>query len=154
MKKWLPVLLLTFFSFGISLYNLGSRKVPETFWEPQRKGETITVDLGEVVTVGRIAFFGGIVRQGTYRAEYSEDGSTWSDGPIIKPEWVFRWEHCDGTWRGRYFKIIVDIPRGMLGEIGFFEVGQRNPLSVHAVLPVSAFPEVSEGFENLFDEQD
>lgn len=154
MKKWLPVFLLTIFSLGISLYNLGSRKVPETFWEPRRRGETIIVDLGEVTTVGRISFFGGIVRQGTYRVEYSEDNAIWNEGPVMKPEWVFRWEHCDGAWRGRYFKIIVDTPRGMLNEVGFFEVGKTSPLSVQTVSPASTFPEVSEGFENLFDEQD
>lgn len=154
MKKWLPVFLLTIFSLGISLYNLGSRKAPETFWEPRRRGETIIVDLGEVATVGRISFFGGIIRQGTYRVEYSEDNVIWNEGPVVKPEWVFRWEHCDGTWRGRYFKIIVDTPRGMLNEVGFFEVGKTSPLSVQTVSPASTFLEVSEGFENLFDEQD
>ncbi|NSW76752.1 MAG: phospholipid carrier-dependent glycosyltransferase [Candidatus Atribacteria bacterium] len=153
MKKWLSVFLLTIFSLGISLYNLGSRKVPETFWEPRRRGETIIVDLGEVATVGRISFFGGIIRQGTYRVEYSEDNAIWNEGPIMKPEWVFRWEHCDGMWRGRYFKIIVDTPRGMLNEVGFFEVGKTSPLSVQSVSPASTFPEVSEGFKNLFDEQ-
>lgn len=154
MKKWLPVFLLTIFSLGISLYNLGSQKVPETFWEPRRRGEAVIVDLGEVVTVGRISFFGGVIRQGTYRVEYSEDNAIWHEGPIVKPEWVFRWEHCDGTWRGRYFKIIVDTPRGMLNEVGFFEVGKTSPLAVRTVSPASTFPEVSEGFENLFDEQD
>ncbi|MGC8777685.1 MAG: phospholipid carrier-dependent glycosyltransferase [Candidatus Caldatribacteriaceae bacterium] len=112
------------------------------------------VDLEDVVEVGRISFFGAIVRQGTYRVEYSEDGKNWNKGPVIKPGWVFHWEHCDGLWKGRYFRIIVETPRGMLNEIGFFRVGEETPLPIRAVTPFSESPRVTKGFENLFDEQD
>jgi dolichyl-phosphate-mannose--protein O-mannosyl transferase len=154
MKKWLPALLLTLFSLGLSLYHLGSTQAPETFWEPQRAGESIVVDLGSIVEVGRMVFFGAIIRQGSYRVAYSEDGWSWNEGPAIKLEQVFRWEHRDGSWKGRYFKIIVDTPGGMLNEVGFFEAGTGKLLSVQGVQPFPGSVAPSPGFERLFDEQD
>lgn len=154
MKRWFFLLFLTIFFLGLSLYNLGSLKSPETFWEPQQKGESMVVDLGEVVTVGRISFFGSIIRQGSYKVDCSEDGFNWQKGPLLKPEQVFHWEHVDGPWRGRYFRITVENPRGMLNEIGFFQEGKKNLLSIHAVNPLPEFPALSPGFMNLFDEQE
>jgi len=154
MKKWFAVLFLTLFSLGLSLYHLGSTRAPETFWEPRRAGESIVVDLGRVVKVGRVVFFGAIIRQGSYRVAYSEDGWSWNEGPVIKPEQVFRWEHRDGSWKGRYFKIIVDTPRGMLNEVGFFEAGTGKLLSVQGVQPFPGSVAPSPGFEKLVDEQD
>ncbi|WP_438317675.1 glycosyltransferase family 39 protein [Candidatus Caldatribacterium sp. SIUC1] len=140
---------LSLFSLFVSLYRLGSRDVPKTFWEPQRVGETVLVDLGETRNVGRISCFFGLPRESTYRIEYSEDGVTWRKGPEMKPDWVFRWEHVDGPFSGRYFRIVVEQPRGMLGEMAFFEAGSSRPLPIASVTALSA----SEGYERLFDEQ-
>ncbi len=148
-RTFLFLLALSLFSLLVSLYRLGFRDVPKTFWEPQRPGETVLVDLGETCSVGRISCFFGLTRESTYRIEYSEDGVTWRRGPEMKPNWVFRWEHVDGPFSGRYFRIVVEHPRGMLGEMAFFEVGSSRPLPIVSVTALSA----SEGYERLFDEQ-
>ncbi|MGQ9473517.1 MAG: phospholipid carrier-dependent glycosyltransferase [Candidatus Caldatribacteriaceae bacterium] len=154
MKRWLFPILLTLFFLSLSLYNLGSLKSPETFWEPRRKGEAIVVDLGEVMMVERISFFGSIIRQGSYKVDYSEDGFRWQEGPLLKPEWVFHWEHADGSWKGRYFRITVENPQGRLNEVGFFQESKRTLFPIRAVTPLAESPTISPGFMNLFDEQE
>lgn len=148
-QSLIAVLVLSALSFSLSLYHLGSRRAPQTYWEPREKGETVLVDLGKVCEVGRISYFPGLVQGGSYTIEYSRDGIVWEKTCELKPDWVFRWEYLDGFFPGRFFKIIVEEPRGMLGEVAFFEAGNPSPLPIISVTPLSP----SSGFERLFDEQ-
>ncbi len=153
-SPWVGVIALFALNLGLSLYNLGSRTAPQTFWEPRYKGEGVLVDLGRVEEVGRISFFNGVIWGGTYRVEYSQDGTEWQAGPLLKPSWVFHWEHCDGPWEGRFFRIVLESPRSMLGEVGFFRSGEKSPLPIAAVELVPSTSRSSVGWENLFDEQE
>lgn len=143
-RNYLFVFLLSAFFFFLALFRLGSREVPRTYWEPQGKGETVLVDLGGVREVGRISYFVAITRGETYLLEHSEDGTIWVKGPELKPDWVFRWEHVDGPFRARYFKVVAERPGGIIGEMAFFEEGNPRPLPLASYTP---------GGEPLFDEQ-
>jgi len=143
------LLFITAFSLVLSLYHLGSLRVPETYWEPKEPGETLIFDLGAAYPVGRISCFTGVMHNMVLKIDYSEDGSTWQQGPTLKPAWVFRWEYVDGTWQGRYFRVTFEKP-GMLAEMAFFAEGNTVPLSIASVESFSA----SSGYEKLFDEQD
>ncbi len=129
---------------ALALFRLGSREVPETYWEPDEAGESVLVDLGSVFSIGRVAYFSALPRDGVYALAYSEDAVTWKEAQEIRPKEVFRWEHVDGPFRARYIKITAQRPGGMIGELVFFEAGSLRPLPVVSCTPLG---------EALFDEQ-
>lgn len=143
-KSALSLLLLSAAFFALALFRLGSRDVPQTYWEPQKPGEAIVIDLGKVREVTRVAYFTALAPGSTYTLEYSKDGATWERGPELKLDWVFRWEHVDGYFPARYFRVTPEDSRGMLGEIAFFALDDPHPLPVASCTP---------GSEPLFDEQ-
>lgn len=138
------VFLLSVVFFALALFRLGSRHVPQTYWQPQGPEDVVVVDLGMMQEVGRIACFAALAQGSSYAFEYSRDGILWEKGPELKLDWVFRWEYVDGHFLARYFRITPKDARGMLGEVAFFAGGDPHPL------PIASY---SPGGESLFDEQ-
>lgn len=145
-ERWsfLGVLALSLLFLFLALFRLGSREVPQTYWEPQEAQETVLIDLGQVCEVGRISYFVALAQDSSYTLEYSQDGVHWEEGPRLESRWVFRWEHVDGHFLARYFRITAQKLQGMLGEIAFFEAKTSRLLSIASFSPHA---------QNLCDEQ-
>ncbi|MEN3203721.1 MAG: glycosyltransferase family 39 protein [Atribacterota bacterium] len=143
-RSFFGVLVLSLLFLFLSLFRLGSREVPQTYWEPQEAQEVVLVDLGGVYAVGRVSYFVALAQGSSYTFEYSQDGVSWEKGPKLESRWVFRWEHVDGPFLARYFRITAQKPQGMLGEIAFFEARTSRLLSVASFSPHA---------QSLFDEQ-
>ncbi|MBZ0158522.1 MAG: glycosyltransferase family 39 protein [Alphaproteobacteria bacterium] len=136
----------------VSLYNVGTRQVPETFWKPERVGESLSVDFGEKKPVKRIYYYAGL-GEGQYRIDYADGSGQWKYGGTIQQKEIFQWKYKELDMEAESVRITVEKPGAMLQEMAF--VGrdlERPPL--RSFSPSDAPSRPSPSFRNLFDEQD
>jgi Gpi18-like mannosyltransferase len=125
----------------IALINLGSVKVPETYWQPKEKGESIIADLGDVKELDRIYYFPGIVG-GKYKVYVSLDKNLWQEAGEFTGENIYLWKYINMNLEGRYVKISCSEEGGRLNEVGIFQKGSHIPVTL-----------TSDEKNNIFDEQ-
>ncbi len=139
----------------VTLFNLGTIKVPDSGWKPAHRGESFIADLGEEQAVRYISTFGGIDEKGTYRIEYSSDGISWEKGPQFK-QGLFTWKRTPVNFSASSIRVIVENPNSTLYEIGFWDFDEEEGehlLAVEQIIPETV-TSLSEGSpESLFDEQ-
>lgn len=151
-KDYLLLTLITLLYAVIAFYNLGSRKVPETFWQPGYPGESFYVDLGEPKSVTRICYFGGI-GEGRYKVDFSNDARDWKYGGYIEQKDVYVWKYIDVDFASRYVRFTVEKPGAMLNEVGIMGTS-HDVLKIKSIVPIMVNPESSGRINNLFDEQE
>jgi dolichyl-phosphate-mannose-protein mannosyltransferase len=130
----------------LSLVQLGSTKLPETYWKPASAGEEVTIDLGSPLTIDRLTLLPGI-GEGSFTLAFSANGRNWTGSmyrELTVPN-VFTWQIMAPSRDARYVKIRVDRPGFTLYELAFYEPGQKTPIRVVGV---------DERINTLFDEQE
>lgn len=152
-KDFILIAALTFIYSIIALMNLGSTKVPQSFWHPASVGENFYVDLGENKDIERISYYVGLDEQ-RYYVSFSKDKITWTGKTLMKPAEVFRWNIVDVSTNSRYVKFEVGKSGGMLGEIGIFEKGKGTSLSIVSLTNVETSSKGQGNPQMLFDEQE
>jgi dolichyl-phosphate-mannose-protein mannosyltransferase len=152
-KEYLYLGLLIVFYTIIALYNLGTTKTPQTYWQNSIKGEGFVADFGGVKKLDRIYYFGGL-GEGSYKLEFSEDGTSWKSGLSIQKKNIFVWEFVKTKAAARYVRILADSTGVMLNELGFIAENSQKPVGIKSISS-STISSASKGKpENLFDEQD
>jgi dolichyl-phosphate-mannose-protein mannosyltransferase len=151
-KDYLVATAITLLFAIIAFYNLGSRKVPETFWQPEYTGESFYVDLGEAKNVNRIYYFGGL-GEGTYKVDFSDDTVNWKYAVSIRQKDIYQWKYSDADFTSRYIRFTVEKPGAMLNEVGLMGAG-HTVLKIKSIVPLMGNPESSGRMKNLFDEQE
>ncbi|MDD3921495.1 MAG: phospholipid carrier-dependent glycosyltransferase, partial [Eubacteriales bacterium] len=124
----------------IALLNLGSMQAPETAWQTEQAGETVTVSFPGEYHVAQYRVFDNIgigdVLLSANGADESAFSQTYDD--------MFRWAVRDVDFTASEVTVTVYSGRPNLNEMAFFTAaGER--------IPVAA---VSENGAALFDEQD
>ncbi|MFO0753902.1 MAG: phospholipid carrier-dependent glycosyltransferase [Thermodesulfovibrionales bacterium] len=135
-----------------SLYDMGARRVPETFWKPERAGESFSVDFGETEQVREIYYYAGL-GEGQYRIDYADEAGRWRYGGTIQQKDIFQWKCKEINAATRSVRVTVEKPGAMLQELVF--VGKdRARLSVRSFSSSDARLSAPRSVRALFDEQD
>ena len=105
--------------------NLGSVHNPQTFYQPERSGDSFTVEFDQVENIEKITYYLGVGNVGdepTMTLEYSVDGNTWHDlSEECKLESVFKWEVLDSeSFSARYVRAEADSTEYRMFEIAFW----------------------------------
>jgi Gpi18-like mannosyltransferase len=151
-KDYILITLITLLYAVIAFYNLGSRKAPETFWQPEDPGESFYVDLGGPKSVTRICYFGGL-GEGRYKVDFSDDARDWKYGGQIEQKDIYVWKYIDVAFVSRYVRLTVEKPGAMLNEVGILGPS-HDVLKIKSIVPISVNSQSSGGINNLFDEQE
>ncbi|WP_139902642.1 glycosyltransferase family 39 protein [Clostridium thermarum] len=151
-KDYILIFLLTLIYSVIALFNLGTTKVPESFWQPKVLGETFYVDLGEDKELEKISYFVGL-GEGTYNVSFSTDKVNWKNRTAMDQHKIFRWTTVDVDTRARYVKFTVIKPDGMLNEIGIFAKGEDKPLPIVELIEEKVSAKGQGSPQLVFDEQ-
>jgi len=136
----------------LAFINLGSTKVPQSFWKPATLGESFKVDLGESKDISKISYYFGL-GEGRYTLSFSEDGTTWGNGLSLDQKTIYNWDKLDLNEHARYVKFSVIAPGGMINEIGFFGKNSGSPYIIKGITDLKASPNDGGKPENIFDEQ-
>jgi dolichyl-phosphate-mannose-protein mannosyltransferase len=135
------LLSISFLYFIIAVINLGSVKVPESYWAPSEKSDYVIADMGEVRDLDRLYYFPGL-GGGKYKVYLSIDKNTWSEAGDFNGDSIFVWNYINITNRARYIMISTTESGGTVYEIGIYEKGNKTPVNVK-----------EENNSNLFNEQ-
>jgi len=156
-KDIIIITVMTIIYLAIALFNLGSTKVPRTYWAPVRPNESFTIDFGREVDLDRIYFYFGL-SNGKYNIEYFDEamGEYYTLKTIEKNEFddCYLWKYHIIDAKVSSITIVADTYNAMVYEIGFFEKGSTTPVTGFIINDrfVEAYDEGT--IENLFDEQD
>ncbi len=146
MRKWdyLIVLAIALVYGCLSLYNLGSTNVPESYWREREADVSYVVDLGEERDLGYLYYYPGI-GGGTMEIAFSLDGISYDNALSIvtKEGDMYTWQRVDAPYRARYLRFTVIRPEIFLNEMGIYDAAGN-------LLPVQAEGKIAK----LFDEQD
>ncbi|MFC5406933.1 phospholipid carrier-dependent glycosyltransferase [Cohnella soli] len=161
-RRWRPldlvlVLLLTVVSAIMSFTDLGNRSAPQTYWMPDKSGDTFTVDFGQARQVDRSELYEGPGAKGDTKIEYSLDGRTWE--PYLEVEHktnrVFTWKLEEKSVEARYMKFTTVRTGYRLYEAAFFTKDVTVPIPVESITLGENNSTTSVGDGNaVFDEQE
>ncbi len=112
----------------LSLFHLGSRQAPSTFWETENTGEEILLDFGEEQEFGLLFYYLGNYEKRTFRVESGvqkqEQDTGLTDDPI---QWkriarytmdrVYQWGKIPLNRKGQYLRLTLENNRAQLGEL-------------------------------------
>ena len=127
----------------VALYNLGSFKVPQTFWQPLKAGESFTVEMAKNVRLERIYYYCGINERRYEDAKFSilyDDGVNGFRLLTVIKKGHGNLEICQGQCADPQTPIIADPPGGTLNEIALVERGSRLPIRGIRVSAQVGFP--------------
>ena len=114
----------------LAYVNLGSVHNPQTFYQPERSGDSFTVEFDQVENVEKITYYLGVGNVGdepTMTLEYSVDGNTWHDlSEECKLESVFKWEVLDSeSFSAKYVRAKADSTEYRMFEIAFWSANNE-----------------------------
>lgn len=140
---------------AFSLFNLGSNKAPETYWQPANTGESFVVDLGQIQQLERINSFAA-VGDGTFKLQISQDGLKWAGEYNVNRNGgnIFMWHSLLVNQPARYVRVEVEQPGTRLNELAIFSSEGEQPISIHEIKAENISDASKGSIENLFDEQD
>jgi dolichyl-phosphate-mannose-protein mannosyltransferase len=114
---------------GVSLWNLGDRKVPTSDWVPQKEPEEVYVDLGTVTLVEKVwvlvaddntvnvDLYWGSPGNWTYQTNLTES-SVW-----------YKWDSLNLDCDTRYVRLLFKGTSARIGEIALFTDGRKLNIS-------------------------
>ncbi|WP_130613828.1 glycosyltransferase family 39 protein [Cohnella abietis] len=160
-RQWRPldivlVILLTVIAALMTFTDLGNRTAPQTFWMPDKVGETFTADFGELRKVDRINLYEGPGAKGNTKIESSKDGQTWDLYLDVehKTNRVFTWKLDEKTVEARYMRFTTVQKGYRLYEAAFFTKDVTKPIQVMDIQLGANNSTTSEGSGlEVFDEQ-
>ncbi len=135
-----------------ALFNLGSLKVPETYWKPSKSGESVIMDFGRHIQLSRIFYYNGL-GDGKFKVEYEDPSGSFLPLSNIEVDDLFTWKYVEAQVNTNRIKLITDVPGAMINEIGIYQNGKDTPVNIISISDASEAAGPSKGIENLLDEQ-
>lgn len=158
------VILITLLYSIVSLWQLGSAKLPETQWQPASEDEFLILEItGDSTAFDQLYLLPGEGDNNALEDGYqiglkniqitgSNDQNTWELIADIDESSYLQWKIIDGSWNYRYIGIIVKNSRDVINEIGFKRAGFDEFLPVR--VKTRSNTENPYIPENIIDEQD
>lgn len=158
------ILLITSMYAIISLWQLGSTKIPQTWWQPEATNEFITFEvLDETPSFDTVLAIGGEGDNNALESGYqvwfndlqvlgSNDNINWETITVLNNQSSYMgWNITEGDWNYRYISLVMQNQNSVINEIAFKKTGSEELLSLKPITisntenPYSA--------ENIIDEQ-
>ena len=136
---------------AIALINLGSTEVPQSYWRPLAREESVLVDFGKPVTVQYCYYYPG-VGLGRVEISPSEDGQNFTEATrlTIGGYDMYTWQKAPFVTTARYVRITALDEKVLINEMSFLD-------EQGGVIPISSVVSVSDNATSdaatLFDEQ-
>ena len=132
----------------LSFFHLGTTDNPQSFWQAQKAGEQIVLDLGQERQVSKLRYYTG-ARFGTFSLATSHNSIAYEPIEDLKEEKVFAWKEIDINKTFRYLKIESKTDEDRAGYGSFGEIGLYDEKG--ELVPITGMDEIS---SLVCDEQD
>lgn len=152
-KDYILISILIVIYSTIAFINLGSTKVPQKFWQPSEVGESFYIDFGEEKQINKISYYCGL-GEGSYNITFSSDSLNFSNEILLNQKNIYNWDYVGLSQKARYAKITVVKSGGMLNEIGFSAIGNKEPIDIKGVKSIKINSKDKGKPEMVFDEQE
>jgi len=148
-KRHIAVFVLTSLYGILAFYNLGSFRVPETYWAPKPAEVSDIVDLGGVKRIHRILYYFGLGK-GEIDVQFSIDAKKWENSVRITQKTIFEnleWRSLQINYSARYIRFLALDGQVRLHEVAFFD-----DLGVEIKIDPNLAPDAGKEIIKLFDE--
>lgn len=117
----------------VALINLGSTQVPESYWRPLQKNETVVVDLGQEQELSAVYYYPG-VGYGRMSFSVSLDGQNYTQPETVQVEegQMYTWQTYELVLRARYIRVCAVDAKLLINEMAFLDA-QGQPVPVASV---------------------
>lgn len=154
-KKDLAIMsIMTIVYLIIAVFNLGTTKVPQTYWKPEEIGESFIVNFDKEYQISKLSYYDGV---GVihFKIEYlAEDGEfKFFTDLNIEAGSNLRWQDHYVQTTTKALRFIVYLPGGTLNEIVIFDNDGGKPVKISSITKEYINPRSVGDVENLFDEQ-
>ncbi len=135
----------------LALINLGTLAVPETYWEPQKVGESVTIEFSQPTNVREYWVYGNIAR-GRMILRTDEGHHEFYDQTYDE---MFRWQRVQTDFESKSVTLVRYTGMLRLNEIAFFDA-EGHLVNIEKVTSSGVLAELEDetsGY-HLTDEQD
>lgn len=154
MVKWDYIIMaaITLIYAVVAFTNLGDTTAPQTFYKPDKAGDSFVVEFNNEEIIATVAYYDGIGKvkdKPHLDVEYSLDGVNWEDfGETATLKSVFRWEISNiEPIRAKYLRATAEN-----ADYRIFEMGFRNEKG-ELIGIKSVTGNGSSNYAGIFDEQ-
>ena len=114
---------------GMSLWNLGDRKVPTSDWVPQKESEEVYVDLGTVALVEKVWVL--VVDDNTVNVDlyWGSPGNWTYQTNLTRSSVWFEWDSLNLGRDTKYVRLVFKGTSARIGEIALFTDGHKLNIS-------------------------
>ncbi len=154
-KDLLIMSVMTAIYLAIALYNLGSTKVPQTFWKPERIGESFIAHFDREYDLGKLDYYDGIGNL-FFRIEYlSNETGEFQEALYLQIEGKhnLKWHNADLNVKTSALRFYVDMPGGTINEFILREKESNEPVKINSITYEYINEKSLGNVQNLFDEQ-
>lgn len=152
-KDYLLMAILVVFYSVVAFINLGSTRVPQSFWQPAAVGDSFYVDLGQEKDIKKIAYYFGIGQDSSYNVSFSKDAVNWFNIKNFVQESIYNWKTIEVNEKARYIKVTTNTAGVMMNEIGFFGNNTDKPYEIKNVVNLKVTLGGKGSPQDVFDEQ-
>lgn len=153
-KDLIIMSVMTLIYLAVALFNLGSTKVPQTFWKPDSAGETFTVSFDREYRLSEAACYAGVGKLGL-KVDYLQADGKYTSLPdlSIEDDMNLSWRTYDLNVSAKALRFTVNSPGGTLDEIVLFEKDNEKPVKISSIKTENISPKSVGKVDYLFDEQ-
>ncbi|MEG0238737.1 phospholipid carrier-dependent glycosyltransferase [Anaerorhabdus sp.] len=148
----------------VSLWQLGTTQIPQTWWQPQTTTEFITFEVvDETPTFDTVYAIGGEGDNNALESGYqvwfnnlqvlgSQDNKTWETITVLNNDSSYMgWNVTKGDWNYRYISLVMQDETSVIHEIAFKKTGSDELLTLNPI--TLSNPENPYSAMNIIDEQ-
>lgn len=125
----LILVLLVAIYLGVSLWNLGDRKVPSSDWVPQKESEEAYVDLGTATYVGKVWVLVADDKTVNVDLYWGSPGNWTYQSNLTESSVWFKWDSLYLGRETRYIRLVFKNTTARIGEIALFTDGRKLNIS-------------------------
>lgn len=143
-KDWFWLVLITLMYSVVAVWQLGSTKLPSTYWQPSSSDEFFILEISnETTSFDQLYIISGEGDNNALESGYqiglndiqitgSNDQKNWELVSNIEGSSYFQWKVIDGNWNYRYIGVIVKNANSLINEIGLKKTGENSflPLKI------------------------
>jgi len=116
----------------IALINLGSLNIPQTSYTPKSSADTVEVDFGEKMDLGRVYYYCGL-GDGNFNIEVADDNGNFNKIATVEKKDIFSLKYSSLSYSTNKIRFVPTSTGFTLNELYFIENGKTVPIKVLSV---------------------